>query len=80
MLAKRVFDVALAVSLVTLTNGQYHGILINEYIGGTQLYDPFNTPYVQGNLKLGLQSFFSAVNGAAVANEQLAYFGGADGG
>jgi hypothetical protein len=54
----------------------YHGILINGLFGGTQIYDPFNAPHAQGNLKLGLQAGNSALTGAAVINGQMAYFCG----
>jgi hypothetical protein len=67
--------VVLAVVLTaTRTNGQYHGILINGQ-QGTQLYDPFNTPHVQGYLEMGLAMQYAAQSGAAVINGQLAYFG-----
>ena len=53
---------------------QYHGILINGAYGGTQLYDPFNSPHATGNLQLGLQTGQSADSGIAVINGPLAYF------
>ncbi len=59
----------------TATNGQYTGILINGASGGTQLYDPFNTPHAQGNLHLGLQTGDGAWYSTAVISGQLAYFG-----
>jgi hypothetical protein len=63
------------------TNGQrYQGILINGFVGGTQLYDPFNSPHARGNLNLGLQTGQSAWLGAAVINGPLAYFATGDGG
>ena len=49
------------------------GILINGQ-GGTQLYDPFNTPHAQGNLHLGLLTGSAAWSGRAVINGPLAYF------
>ena len=67
---------ALVCALVIGAEGQqYCGILINGG-QGTQIYDPFNTPHAQGNLNLGLQVGESAVDGSAVINVQLAYFGG----
>jgi hypothetical protein len=57
-----------------LIKAEYQGILINGYYGGTQLYDPFNTPHAQGNLDLGLQTGANALAGAAVINGHLAYF------
>ncbi len=70
-----------SVMFATLVRAEYHGILINGDYGGTQLYDPFNTPHAQGNLHLGLQTGDDAENGAAVINGQLAYFAsGGDGG
>jgi hypothetical protein len=71
--------VCLAVcALATRARAQsYHGILINGYYGGgTQIYDPFNTPHAQGNLTLGLQKSYFASGGAAVINGQMAYFCG----
>ncbi len=49
-------QVLIACSFVTsTTTGQpYRGILINRPQHGTQLYDSFNTPHAQGNLRLGL--------------------------
>jgi hypothetical protein len=76
MLALRVFNVVFAGSLAALTIGELHGILINGNYGGTQLYDPFNSPHASGNLHLGLQTLMAAVDGAAVINGPLAYFGG----
>lgn len=65
------------VALTPLTNGQrYQGILMNGMYGGTQLYDPFNTPHARGNLQLGLQTGQNAYGGAAVISGQLAYFAG----
>ncbi len=50
----RPLAVCLAVcALVTRARAQsYHGILINGALGGTQIYDPFNTPHARGNLQL----------------------------
>lgn len=62
--------------LVTCVSGQYQGILINGKYGGTQIYNPFNTPNAIGNLSLGLQPGAHAFCGVATVNdEQLAYFG-----
>jgi hypothetical protein len=58
--------------LIAASEQQYHGILINGVNGGTQLYDPFNSPHATGNLQLGLQADDSA--SAAVINGPLAYF------
>jgi hypothetical protein len=77
-----VFDVVVftAALVVTTTNAlQYHGILMNGAHGGTQFYDPFNTPHAQGNLQLGLQPRNYA-QGGAVINGQLAYFASGLGG
>jgi len=63
-----------SVMLAALIRAEYQGILINGQNGGTQLYDPFNTPHAQGNLDLGLQPGKNAWRGAAVINGQLAYF------
>jgi hypothetical protein len=61
--------------LIVVTNGQqYQGILINGRFGGTQTYDPFNSPHAQGNLNLGLDTGTGNYQGAAVINGPLAYF------
>ncbi len=52
----------------------YNGILMSGHIGGTQVYDPFNSPHAQGNLQLGLELNKNAHAGAAVINGHLAYF------
>jgi hypothetical protein len=50
---------------------------MNGNAGGTQVYDPFNTPHAIGNLHLGLPAGADAQDGAAVINGNLAYFGSA---
>jgi hypothetical protein len=60
--------------LVVTSGQQYHGILINGWYGGTQLYDPFNSPHSLGDLQLGLPTGDAAIEGAAVINGPLAYF------
>ncbi len=59
-----------------LTNGRYQGILINGVGGGTQLYDPFNTPHARVILNSGLQTGIDTIGGAAVIIGDIAYFGG----
>jgi hypothetical protein len=63
-------------SLAASAHAQYHGILINGYYKGTQVYDPFNAPHAHGHLHLGLPAGMNVTEGAAVINGQLAYFGG----
>src|SRR5580693_8249661 len=67
--------------LQTSTNAQssvYHGVLINGQWGGTQLYDPFNTPHARGNLQLGLQTFASASGSAAAIQGEFVYSASGD--
>ncbi len=74
----RVFvHVGLAVSAMSNAQSSYHGILINGQ-AGTQIYDPFNTSDIHGNLQLGLQKV--DVGSAAVSNGgHVAYFGSENG-
>lgn len=69
----------LTVSRIPLTSSTtsctYTGILINGLNGGTQIYDPFNTPPAHGNLQLGLNEK-TASGSAAVINGHLIYFAG----
>lgn len=67
------FAILLAAS--SSAQSSYQGILINGKFGGSQLYDPFNTPHAQGNLTLGLQTGGDAYSGSAVIIGPLAYFG-----
>ncbi len=70
--------VIFCVMFAALIRAEYHGILINGFNGGTQLYDPFSTPHAQGNLKLGLQT--ASYGDAAVINGHLVYFASGDAG
>ncbi len=64
-------------AMLTCAHAQpYHGILMDGFLGGTQIYDPFNSPHAQGDLSLGLQAGTYALLGAAVIDGQVAYFCG----
>jgi hypothetical protein len=69
----------LTLSLLTPTTyGQYQGILINGYVGGTQVYNPLNAPHAQGKLHIGLQTNVNVIGCAAVTDGPLAYFASGD--
>jgi hypothetical protein len=52
------------------------GLLINGYNGGTQIFDPVQTPHAIGDLQLGLPSTIAAFAGGAVRIGGDAYFVG----
>lgn len=65
---------------IRVASTEYTGILINGAFGGTQLYDPFNSPHTVGNMHLGLQFGRGALQGAAAIHGPLAYFSGGEAG
>jgi hypothetical protein len=63
----------LVLVIASLASGQYHGIVINGP-KGIQLYDPFNEPHSQGNIK-GIDAPCKGLGCMAIIDGQSAYFG-----